>query len=302
MEPISTCSRGAQKEVGIQYYPHFSYKHLLQMVSKSYCFTINDGEPFPFDDVTMQYLVYQKERGEEKQHDHYQGYVRFITNKRLTGCKKIHATAHWEVAKGSPEQNKAYCTKDETRIEGPWEFGIFPIQGKRTDLSDVITAVREKRPREEYIYTDAYVKYYKGIEHVKLMSTQPLQTEDVRGTWIYGPPGVGKSHHVRKNYPNVFIKQQNKWWDGYDQQETVLIDDFDRNGVCLGHYLKIWADKWAATGEFKGGTLNLLYTKFFITSNYSIDELFYEDSVLCAAIKRRFKIINLVFQTDSLDI
>ena len=40
----------------------------------------------------------------------------------LVGMKKLFPRAHLEVAKGSPEQNKIYCSKD-----GKFqEFGVFP--------------------------------------------------------------------------------------------------------------------------------------------------------------------------------
>ena len=89
--------------------------------------------------------------------------------------------------------------------------------------------------------------------------------------------------------PNLYNKAQNKWWDGYNQEHTVLIDDFDTHGVCLGHYLKIWADKYACTGEFKGGTCHLHHRTLILTSNYHPNQLF-DDPILLAAIERRFTI------------
>lgn len=53
------------------------------------------------------------------------------------------------------------------------------------------------------------------------------------------------------------------------------MDDLDfEGGDKLGHYLKIWADKWACTGETKGGTIPLNHHRFIVTSQYTIRELY----------------------------
>lgn len=68
------------------------------------------------------------------------------------------------------------------------------------------------------------------------------------------------------------MKSQSKWWDGFKGEDTVVIDDMDFNGgQTLGHYLKIWADKWACNGETKGGTISLNHKRLIVTSNYSIE-------------------------------
>lgn len=44
---------------------------------------------------------------------------------------------------------------------------------------------------------------------------QPLYTHDkMRGLWIWGEPGAGKSTLARK-HNGYYLKAQNKWWDGY---------------------------------------------------------------------------------------
>lgn len=60
----------------------------------------------------------------------------------------------------------------------------------------------------------------------------------------------------------------------------------------MGHYLKIWTDKWACTGEIKGSTIPLNYDRFYITSNYSPEKLFDEDDELLKAIRRRFEVTH----------
>lgn len=114
--------------------------------------------------------------------------------------------------------------------------------------------------------------------------------------WIYGDTGIGKSRWVRTNHPGFFNKSQNKWWDGYNGEKVVLIDDFDHSGAALGHLLKIWADCYSFTAEIKGGTIRPLIDTFIITSQYKARDIWCKgddpknhDEQLVQAIERRFQ-------------
>lgn len=270
--------------------------------SRRWCFTVNNWEPKDeklFQELECKYLVYGRETGESGT-PHLQGYVRFNGMKRLSALKKLHATAHWEIAKGNHQQASDYCKKDDDYFEK----GDTPSQGKRTDLEAVCDLVKSgtslQAIAEEHPAT--YVKFGRGIRDLKLVLNNPYEHSGVRGIWLHGPPNTGKSHHARQFAAatgGIYNKAQNKWWDGYNGEPSVILDDMDND--ALHHYLKIWADKWACTGETKGGTIHLTHKWFIVTSNETITELFADKPlVMREAIERRFVEIEVKERTDQL--
>lgn len=104
--------------------------------------------------------------------------------------------------------------------------------------------------------------------------------------WVYGKPRCGKSQVVRRAYPSLYNKPQNKWWDGYTNEDVVLLDDFDCS--ALGHHLKIWADNYSFVAEVKGSGIKPSYTKFFITSNFMPSDLWADCLPMQLAVESRF--------------
>lgn len=141
----------------------------------------------------------------------------------------------------------------------------------------------------EAVLIAQYSKLKKNLESYWADSSSKNFKSQRLSIWIVGPPGIGKSYSVRSTFDDVYIKESNKWWDGYVNQKIVLIDDFDSSS--LSHYLKIWADNYRFFGEIKGGVVECIYSILFITSNYHIEEIF-KGNALIQALKRRFKIIE----------
>ena len=115
--------------------------------------------------------------------------------------------------------------------------------------------------------------------------------------WLYGPSGIGKSRLVRDSFNEIYEKSNNIWWDGYNNEKIVLIDDFDKTCIKLSYYLKIWGDNYRFNGEVKGSIIQPIYEKLIITSNYNIETLFYNeenpDNELIDALKRRYEEIYI---------
>lgn len=269
------------------------------MSSRRWCFTVNNYDEAELSNILkwdVKYLVVGRETGEENQTPHLQGFVIFKKVYRLSGCKKLQARAHWEVANGTSFQASAYCKK-----EGAFEeIGVLSEQGRRTDLENACNLVRQTGSVSVVAdeYPSTFVKFSRGLRDLALEIVEPYDHVSVRGIWIYGPPGTGKTHCARHFDPHAYMKAQNKWWDGYAGQDTVILDDLDTD--VLGHHLKIWSDKWSCTGETKGGTVQLRHKLFVVTSNYGIDELF-SDKSMCEAIQRRFKVIEKLDRNQLID-
>ena len=140
-------------------------------------------------------------------------------------------------------------------------------------------------------------KIGENIEYARQLELKNTAKPDTRGVWIRGPPGSGKTHSVHTTESDLYVKAQNKWWDGYTGQKAVLLDDFDQQGECLAHHMKIWADKWPAQGETKGGHVPLTYDRLIVTSNFTIDQAFKNtDPETIKALNRRFKKIHKLDQ------
>ena len=143
--------------------------------AKHWCFTLNNhGE----EDILRlrklfdhgehagpRYLIFQQEKGEQGT-PHLQGYISFNSQLRLSAVKKVVGNrAHLSVAKGSPNQNRTYCSKDESRIQETSceEFGEIPEsnQGKRSELEDFKEAVQSGLKRSAALeeYSDVMAKY-----------------------------------------------------------------------------------------------------------------------------------------------
>jgi len=269
---------------------------------RAWCFTFNNYTPGDYDTVETfmeecRYAVVGKE-GSANGTPHLQGYCYFRNAKRFSTVKAKLARAHWEPAIGTPIQNRTYCSK-----EGNYkEWGTIPTRGPtgcggnnggddEKDRWDMAKQLAIAGSLDE-VPGDIYIRCYNSLKTIKKDHMgRPDRLREVCGVWIYGEAGFGKSHRAREMTDDeAYMKMCNKWWDGYQHENNVIIDDWELDmGKTLGHHLKIWSQNQSFIAEAKGSALHIRPKRIIVTSNYSIEEVFAHDQTLVTAINRRFQ-------------
>lgn len=152
----------------------------------------------------------------------------------------------------------------------------------------------------EEIDAQIYICHYKTLKTIA-SDHQPLPSvlDDPRvGVWYWGKTGTGKSHAARMDFPDAYLKVANtKWWCGYNGEDNVIIDDFDKAHDYMGYHLKIWVDKYPFRMEVKGGGKPIRPKKICVTSNYHPRDI-WDDSSTLDPILRRFRVVHFVNPFD----
>lgn len=180
-----------------------------------------------FQEVGMRYLIFQEEIGENGT-PHLQGYIEMPSPCRFSKFRDILPGAHFEIARGTPDQCKAYCSKEDTRISGPYEIGTFgATQGVRTDMLALRDAVRSgKHGRDLYdddLVAGSAIKYGRGVDRMAQAYAVQHKRPVVTTTFHYGPPGVGKSHCCKQGDYYLHDGDANNFWLGYAGESTVCV-------------------------------------------------------------------------------
>jgi len=85
--------------------------------------------------------------------------------------------------------------------------------------------------------------------------------------------------------------ESEKWFDNYQDEDTVYLEDLSKFNVRWGDLLKRLADKWVISVQYKGGTRYIRPKRIIVTSNYSIEDI-WEDKVTRDCLNRRFTVIE----------
>lgn len=238
------------------------------------------------DNLECRYIIYGREVGQSGT-PHLQGFVSFANPRQLAGVIKLLPGCHVEVAQTTTAAIE-YCKKDGNFTER----GIAPISQKRKGemeqerWEEILE--NAKTGNFDAIPANVRMKHYRTIKEIAkdYMPPKPDATQ-LTGYWFVGKAGTGKSRAAREENPGAYAKPLNQWWDGYQDEEVVIVDDMDPFHKSLAYEFKMWGDRYAFIAPVKGGALRIRPTKVIVTSQYVPEEI-WEDPATLEAINRRY--------------
>ncbi len=246
---------------------------------RNVCFTLNNPEDMVmFDHDEMDYLVYQEEHPQGGTY-HLQGYCEFNKQKSLIQAKALLGgnTVHLERRMGTQEQAITYCKKDASRVPYtvPYEDGTPRTQGKRMDLEGFKNEVMEGKRLRDLLHDHwGVIARYPKFYQVLTMINRPERITDLVVTLHYGDTGLGKTRAVVDEFgtsPEFYRTPLNNgtmWFDAYDGQSVVLLDDFTgaSSHLALCTLLQL-LDRYPVLVPTKGGHTWWLPNEVHVTTN-----------------------------------
>lgn len=238
-------------------------------------------EPFKWHtDSRVKYVKYQIERAPETGKLHVQGMIIIKSATKMTTVKNlIGDNPHVEICK-DVAKSVQYCGKAESRIFGPWEHGDLPKQGKRTDLVQLWSDVKSHKRTRDMLEEDPRVaKFEKQIKFMRfnvMDAESDRQMQGVKVYVFYGDTDLGKTYtamNLMDDKNNVFkmdppaSKGQNLWWDAYEGERTLVLDEFEGENYCSLNKLKVLLDKYKCRLDVKGAFTWAAWTTVIICSN-----------------------------------
>lgn len=278
--------------------------------SRSYLLTI----PFKYENKIIslkkiidsyspfQFLVLQLESGVSTGYKHYQAYIEFENPRSFESIRKILPFVHIEKRLGTQKEAYDYCTKDDTRLHGPFEFGTKPYFNSKSKSdgkkAEFIKAVLNGSSNLDLllnfptIYSERFINEIKKAANIR--DKFELENRDIEVSYIFGPAGSGKSTFIRSLHEvdDIYVVSDYEKYpfDNYNGQSVLIFEEY-RSNLPLSMMLQ-YLDRYPLMLPARYGNKIAKFTKVYFTSNWRFEQqyqsAFYDD---LNAFKRRFKYI-----------
>lgn len=264
---------------------------LSRMRARNYFITIWNDEDYNNIKVQIvgraEYGIISADDYTKDNQKHWHAFIKFKTPTRASVFRttNAHIMRAW-----SDKGCREYCL----RKGNPFEHGaLFYNDNSGDDWKGFVDYCKCHGSADliDSCYSRLYGRYrsFAGEIMATFRECKIIEGE-LKNEWYWGPTGTGKSRKAHTENPDAYIKNQNKWWDGYKGQDVVIIEEWSPDVKGLTSYLKIWSDRYPFNAEVKGSSDKIRPQKIIITSNYSMEECFEGEDL--NALKRRFKQIK----------
>ena len=264
---------------------------------RAWCFTIanyTSSDWFAVRHVftKVKYGVCGEEICPKTKTPHLQGYAHFHNALSMKAVSKMLTRANLRVADGDDTHNQIYCSKDNTNVLEVGEVSVG--QGSRTDIKQVAQLIKNGEVSITDVmfdFPEIYVKYSRALEKM-FLATMKSRDNPPEVHWLWGLAGTGKSRFVWDTYgkENVFTKDGTMWWDGYNQDKVILIDDFD-NMIPYRTLLRI-LDRYPYQGQVKGAYVQINSPLIYITAEHP-PTYFWNDNELAQVQRRLTSVLEI---------
>lgn len=217
------------------------------------------------------YMCWSEEECPTTGTPHLQGYVHWTSARSLNKFKTaISPRLHYEpYTMGTAAQNRAYCQgmveKKGMKVNPTFqEYGEIPKQGERTDWTLALEHLNTGTVADAVSQQPHLLPAIRALQTYKQMGLKGTH-RDVEVIVLVGPPGCGKTRYAWDTYPDLYTKPDGPWFDGYANQDTILLDDYYGN-LPYAQLLKM-CDRYPLLLPVKGGFVAAAYSTIIITSN-----------------------------------
>lgn len=270
-------------------------------------------------------IVFQLERAPETGALHFQGAVIFdnpvslrSAKRRLERCwgRLIIKSPSLRPMRGNWADQQEYCKKEETRVEGPWEHGEPPAQGKRSDIVNLtawfescaqtnpsitmnsfLTFVELNHGQEARLSATAMLGRMGHWWRTMMMIHQERVMSNAQRTQptvhvVVGAPGVGKTHSVEsicRDSGRTLMKLTSMDGHSYNSHNQFTKVWFPPNAglqevLILDDFIPGASPELVRelTGgghmqaHFKGGTTSVAYSHVIVITNTPPDRWFHD--------------------------
>ena len=249
----------------------------------------------------MRYIHFGEELT-KKNIRHLQGFICFNNVKtNLQMIKWFKKTlkkpiSFCEEMRGSIEQNHIYTKKDGI-IHKNGDPPLSTNKGKRTDLIKMREKLEKGEKMKNIIKTSKTLNYQQ-LRGLQILNPfyQKKRTIKPMVFWLYGSTGIGKSYQVYKTHDieEIYNKDETNWWEGYNQEKILLIDDF-RGNIKYNVLLKI-LDRYPYRVNIKGTSGQLNSPIIYITSSLTPEQVYHNihrNDKIDQLYRRIDKVINM---------